>query len=163
MKKAFFDKQGTVDKSFIPKEGFAAYGKTSVLHSGNVVPSLSYSQMVRASNPVIDKSRNKSLSVAEVDCSWLLRSGIGKLKSFQSIKVVHKLFSYKGFESVQIRAMGGFYFVITFQTKELLESMLIEEKHFLSSWFTTFRKWDGQFVPPSRYVWLTCFGLPLNV
>lgn len=41
--------------------------------------------------------------------------------------------------------------------------MLKESRNWLLNWFSSIHKWQGQIVPPSRYVWLRCFGVPLNL
>ncbi|KAH7847419.1 hypothetical protein Vadar_025861 [Vaccinium darrowii] len=126
-------------------------------------PSLSYAEALRGVTSEKGNSMIKSIVVSEVTDPWLHRSAMAKRKSFQPIKVVHKLFTDSGFESVQIRTMGGLILAITFQTQDLLDSMLAEDNLFFSSWFVSFRKWDGQACPPSRNMWLSCFGIPLNV
>ncbi|KAH7858180.1 hypothetical protein Vadar_020949 [Vaccinium darrowii] len=98
-------------------------------------PSVSYSEALRGGTNVNGYSKIKSVIVAEVTDSWLQRSAIGKLKSFQSIKTVHKLFFDKGFKIAQIKSMGGLNLVVTFHSKELLDSLLAEENLFFSNWF----------------------------
>ncbi|KAH7838672.1 hypothetical protein Vadar_029720 [Vaccinium darrowii] len=126
-------------------------------------PSMSYSEALKGGTNVNGYSKIKSVIVAEVTDSWLQRSAIAKLKSFQSIKAVHKLFFDKGFKIAQIKPMGGLNLVITFHSIELLDSLLAEENLDFSNWFVSFQKWNGQACPPSRNVWLSCFGVPLNV
>ncbi|KAH7855322.1 hypothetical protein Vadar_023689 [Vaccinium darrowii] len=124
---------------------------------------MSYSEALKGGTNVNGYSKIKSVIVAEVTDSWLQRSAIAKLKSFQSIKAVHKLFFDKGFKIAQIKPMGGLNLVITFHSIELLDSLLAEENLDFSNWFVSFQKWNGQACPPSRNVWLSCFGVPLNV
>lgn len=59
--------------------------------------------------------------------------------------------------------MGGLNVLVSFQSKVIMESLLKDNRDWLLSWFSSIDKWPGQIVPPSRCVWLRCFGVALNV
>ncbi|XP_058201387.1 uncharacterized protein LOC131316125 [Rhododendron vialii] len=58
--------------------------------------------------------------------------------------------------------MGGLNVLISFDSLETLNEFLKDESKVLAKWFSSVHAWDNQKIPPSRCVWISCYGVPLN-
>ncbi|KAE9444633.1 hypothetical protein C3L33_23469, partial [Rhododendron williamsianum] len=58
--------------------------------------------------------------------------------------------------------MGGLNVLISFDSLKSLNEFLKDETKVLSKWFSSVQAWDNQKIPPSRCVWISCYGVPLN-
>lgn len=120
------------------------------------------------------KGRNVSPSIctikAKVDTSverdnWLSRSVIAKSPSRRSIESIRENFYMEGVFDVQIRALGGFYFLLTFPSIDDMKAMVEgSEVNWLGNFFEEYQPWSPNFAfEASREVWLECYGVPLHL
>ncbi|KAF7142921.1 hypothetical protein RHSIM_Rhsim05G0113800 [Rhododendron simsii] len=63
--------------------------------------------------------------------------------------------------NIDIKAFGGRSVILTCPSKDEMENMIKE--HCLQRWFSETNPWDGQAACAERFVWLCCYGIPLNV
>ncbi|KAH7843725.1 hypothetical protein Vadar_020084 [Vaccinium darrowii] len=66
-------------------------------------------------------------------------------------------------EDLQIRYLGGSSILITGKSLSAVETILNVDLAWASKYFYSLERWNGQILPPTRCVWLNCFGVPLNV
>lgn len=59
-----------------------------------------------------------------------------------------------------IKAIGGRFVIITFQSPEVRDEIIKEE--WLSTWFESIHPWSGESAKEERFAWLSCYGMPLN-
>lgn len=59
-----------------------------------------------------------------------------------------------------IKAIDGRYIIITFFSPEVRNETLKED--WLSIWFENINPWSGVSAKEERFVWLSCYGFPLN-
>ncbi|KAG5539362.1 hypothetical protein RHGRI_019796 [Rhododendron griersonianum] len=106
--------------------------------------------------------RLKLVEAKEVGLGWLQKSAVGKLINFCHVNTLQDLFISNGTWDAQIRHMGGLNVLISFDSIESLNDFLKDETKVLSKWFSSVQAWDNQKIPPSRCVWISCYGVPLN-
>ncbi|KAI8524293.1 hypothetical protein RHMOL_Rhmol13G0139200 [Rhododendron molle] len=106
--------------------------------------------------------RQKLVEAKVVGLGWLQKSAVGKLISFCHVNTLQDLFISNGIWDAQIRHMGGLNVLISFDSLESLNEFLKDETKVLSKWFTSVQAWDNQKIPPSKCVWISCYGVPLN-
>ncbi|KAF7131755.1 hypothetical protein RHSIM_Rhsim09G0140400 [Rhododendron simsii] len=56
--------------------------------------------------------------------------------------------------------MGGRYVIITFSSEERRNEILKEK--WLELWFEEVNPWNGESANNERFVWVACYGMPLN-
>lgn len=77
-----------------------------------------------------------------------------------SVQKLAELFRKEKLENFQIKPIGGRYVLVTFNSQEVRDSFLKEKC--LQLWFDEFNPWNGESASMERFVWLNCYGLPLN-
>ncbi|KAF7127348.1 hypothetical protein RHSIM_Rhsim11G0150800 [Rhododendron simsii] len=87
--------------------------------------------------------RLKLVKAKEVGLRWLQKSAVGN-----------------SIWDAQIHHMGNV--LISFDYLESLNEFLKDETKVLSKWSSSVQAWDDQKIPPSRCVWIFCYGVPLN-
>lgn len=105
------------------------------------------------------------IKLDELGNEWLLRSVTAKLAPSKSLVLVQDQLANLGYLNIQVRTMGGDYLVLTFPTVEACNAVFNNgEFAWLQDWFLEIHKWDKhRVIPPSRSVWLNCFGVPLHL
>ncbi|KAH7844126.1 hypothetical protein Vadar_024608 [Vaccinium darrowii] len=100
----------------------------------------------------------KEITRGEGD-DWLSRSVIAKTPSHRSVESIRENFYLEGVINVQIRSMGGNYFVLTFATVNDMKAMIEDpEVNWLGNFFEEYRQWSPDFAfEASRNVWLDCY------
>ncbi|KAI8568957.1 hypothetical protein RHMOL_Rhmol02G0241200 [Rhododendron molle] len=106
--------------------------------------------------------RLKLVEAKEVELGWLQKSAVDKLINFFHVNTLQDLFITNGIWDAQIRHMGGLNVLISFDSLESLNNFLNDEMKVLSKRFSSVQAWDNQTIPPSRCVWISCYGVPLN-
>lgn len=91
---------------------------------------------------------------------WLYRSVVAKLRSLISIDDLKVQMAEMGVVNILVRAMGGRFVILTCNNKEEMGNLL--KVKCLPRWFSEVKPWDGQAACIERFVWLRCFGIPLN-
>lgn len=90
---------------------------------------------------------------------WLLRSVVATIRKLVSASDLEMIFSKAGIH-VQIRPMGGRSVIIIFPDMESRD--LIFKEKWISIWFEQINPWNGEQANEERFVWLSCFAMPLN-
>ncbi|KAF7123922.1 hypothetical protein RHSIM_Rhsim12G0049400 [Rhododendron simsii] len=91
---------------------------------------------------------------------WLYRSAVAKLHRLISIDELKVQMAGMGVDNVLVRAMGGRSVILTCNNNEELENLL--KVNCLQRWFSEIKAWEGQATCIERFVWLCCYGIPLN-
>ncbi|KAF7152347.1 hypothetical protein RHSIM_Rhsim01G0053100 [Rhododendron simsii] len=91
---------------------------------------------------------------------WLYRSAVAKLHRLISIDELKVQMARMGVNNVLVRAMGGRSVILTCNNNEELENLL--KVNCLQRWFSEIKSWEGQAACIERFVWLCCYGIPLN-
>ena len=67
----------------------------------------------------------------------------------------------EGFDNINLKYLGGFWFLIKFPTKEALEKF---KSHVgVGSWFSSLEYASNSFVLDERVVWVDIEGVPMKV
>ncbi|KAF7139075.1 hypothetical protein RHSIM_Rhsim07G0052100 [Rhododendron simsii] len=106
------------------------------------------------------KDEGKILNVQAVGNGWLNRSAVGKMRRIISAQDLEAVFKKGKAGSVQIKPMGGRYVIISFLSIDQRDEILKEE--WLELWFEEVKPWNGDSAKDERFVWLACYGMPLN-
>lgn len=102
-------------------------------------------------------------ALEEDGIDWLNRSVVGRLLSFCDVNSLQNLFISNEICDAHIRSLGGLNVLITFESKELMEDLLKDKNNCLPKWFSwSVEVWQYQRIKPSRCVWISCFGVPIN-
>lgn len=91
---------------------------------------------------------------------WLFRSAVAKIRKLVSPKDLEKIFFMEGMPVVLVKAMGRRYVLITFPNSEDRDKSITAD--WLSIWFEEIKPWEGEAASEERFVWLSCYGMPLN-
>nr|GEZ00917.1 nucleotide-binding alpha-beta plait domain-containing protein [Tanacetum cinerariifolium] len=101
---------------------------------------------------VIDES-----CMLEYDYSLALN---GKVADFGLLTNLETVLTKEGFESFNLKYLGGFWVLIEFCTKELLEKLKSHVE--VGSWFSSLEYVSNSFVIDERAVWVAIEGKPKN-
>lgn len=102
----------------------------------------------------------ESIEVHPVGIGWLNRSAIGKMRRSVSPQQLQEEFKKENIKDVEIKAMGGRFLILTFQSNELRDEVIKEK--WLMGWFYEIKPWEGDQAKDERFAWIACFGMPLN-
>lgn len=102
----------------------------------------------------------KSIHVQAVGNGWLFRSAIGKMRRLLSAQEMQEQFKRENIDNVQIRPIGGRYLILTFPNEESRNEVI--KKKWLMGWFEEINPWNGEQAVQERFVWVACYGMPLN-
>lgn len=91
---------------------------------------------------------------------WLMRSAVAKIRKLLSPNDLLEVFRKENTPIEHIKAMGGRYVIITFLNSESRD--VIIKENWLSIWFESIKPWSGECAMEERFVWLSCYGMPLN-
>ncbi|KAI8527296.1 hypothetical protein RHMOL_Rhmol12G0064100 [Rhododendron molle] len=91
---------------------------------------------------------------------WLYRSAVAKLHKLISIEELKAQMARMGVDNIMVRAMGGRSVILTCNNKEEMENLI--KVNCLQRWFSEVKPWEGQATCIERFVWLCCYGFPLN-
>ncbi|KAF7134407.1 hypothetical protein RHSIM_Rhsim08G0091100 [Rhododendron simsii] len=80
-----------------------------------------------------------------------------RLISAQELEI---LFEKEKLGIVQVKPMGGRYVIIRFPSEDRRNEILKEK--WLELWFEEVNPWNGESAKNERFVWIACFGMPLN-
>lgn len=101
-----------------------------------------------------------TINIQAVGSGRLLRSAVAKMRKLVPAENLEHVFKEEGNIKVQIKAIGGRFVIITFSDLACRDS-IIKEK-WVSNWFEEIKPWKGEQALEERFVWLACFGMPLN-
>ncbi|KAL7251903.1 hypothetical protein ACSBR1_013703 [Camellia fascicularis] len=105
-----------------------------------------------------------TIKVEEIGNGWLFENLIMRLKTEYSIQEVKNELKKRGMLSVLVREGSGRDAIISFNSRE----DLLKEKSQLEVWFHDWceyiTEWhSGMHLQQERYVWIRCYGVPLNL
>ncbi|GJR63468.1 nucleotide-binding alpha-beta plait domain-containing protein [Tanacetum coccineum] len=156
LNKVQFDKG---DKGAYKPYAGAANNSKGVGHNsyvGAVKNKMEYKQVIEEhSQPslVLDDS-----CILDYDYSLAL---MGKVSDFGLLTNLKMILIKEGFDNFILKYLGGFWVIIEFHTKEVLENF---KSHVgVGSWFTSLEYTSNTFVIDERVVWVDIEGVPMNV
>ncbi|GJW71646.1 RNA-directed DNA polymerase, eukaryota [Tanacetum coccineum] len=86
---------------------------------------------------------------------------MGKVSDFGLLTNLKMILIKEGFDNFILKYLGGFWVIIEFHTKEVLENF---KSHVgVGSWFTSLEYASNTFVIDERVVWVDIEGVPMNV
>ncbi|GJR37138.1 hypothetical protein Tco_1212822 [Tanacetum coccineum] len=86
---------------------------------------------------------------------------MGKVSDFGLLTNLKLILIKEGFDNFILKYLGGFWVIIEFHTKEVLENL---KSHFgVGSWFSSLEYASNTFVIDERVVWVDIEGVPMNV
>lgn len=91
---------------------------------------------------------------------WLCRSAFGRIKRLVSAQKLLDVFSKEGVEKCQIKPAGGRFMLVVFPNENMRDKVINDK--WIANWFEELKPWDEDPAQIERYVWLECYGLPLN-
>lgn len=95
---------------------------------------------------------------------WLYESVIARLKPFLAVEAFQKEIAIRDLGEVQVRVGGGRDLVLSFPSKEVMKEKLMFMKSWLNEWCDSVLEWkQGMSLAQERHVWLSCYGVPLNL
>lgn len=109
-------------------------------------------------NEVIKSAGN--IKVLPTGNGWLLRSAIAKVCKLVSTEDLLYIFRKEGVNNIQIKSIGGRFVIVIFPDMNLRDSII--KKRWISNWFEEIKPGNGEQAKEERFVWLSCFGMPLN-
>lgn len=110
-------------------------------------------------NQKVDTS-SESIIIQPSGNGWLGRSAVAKLRRLVSIQNLLEIFGRKKIDNIQIKSMGGRFFIITFPNDKERDEVIREK--WLEYWFEELKPWNNEPAQVERFVWLGCYGMPLN-
>lgn len=122
----------------------------------------SFAQVLRGEPRIPGPSKESVISVKSNGAGggWLLRSAVAIMNRVVSLKFLKGSFNKAFGKDVQFQAMGGRHVLITFPNIEVRD-VLIKDP-WMAQWFTLVKPWQGEPASIERFVWLSCYGMPLN-
>ncbi|GJS08120.1 RNA-directed DNA polymerase, eukaryota [Tanacetum coccineum] len=86
---------------------------------------------------------------------------MGKVSDFGLLTNLKMILIKEGFDNFILKYLGGFWVIIEFHTKKVLENF---KSHVgVGSWFTSLEYASNTFVIDERVVWVDIEGVPMNV
>ncbi|KAG5562937.1 hypothetical protein RHGRI_005615 [Rhododendron griersonianum] len=156
-----FKGYGPVLDAFIPLKRSS---RESILNLASSDLVLKRKRLMRCSGLMVGlKGLIKEVLAKENGSKWLETSAVGELLVCRDTKELQDLFISHGIWDAHIRYMGVLYVLLSFDSKESLDSFLEDNKVCLSQWFASVEAWIKHRMMPSRCTWLSCFRVPLNV
>lgn len=121
---------------------------------------MSFAQVVKGKETPGDQNRLDCIHVQPAGNGWLYRSAIGKMRQLFSVDEMKHIFKKENIKNVQIKAIGGRFLILTFPNEDVRNEIIKAGE--LTGWFEELSKWDGEQAKDERFVWLACYGMPLN-
>ncbi|CAL5338854.1 unnamed protein product [Camellia sinensis] len=108
--------------------------------------------------------QNTTVIVEEIGNGWLYESLILRLKSRHSVLAIKEALQQKDMSGVLLREGGGRDVVMTFKSKEDLRNNRTKIIAWFQDWCVFIKEWSPDLhVEQERIVWLSCYGIPLNL
>lgn len=121
---------------------------------------ISYAQALKGGVKHGNMKNSGSILVQPMGNGWLYRSAIGKIHKLISSEDLENIFKMEQIRDVQIRAIGGRFVIVTFPNEESRNATIKERR--VTNWLEDIKPWNGEQAKDERFVWLSCFGMPLN-
>ncbi|KAL7170448.1 hypothetical protein ACSBR2_035344 [Camellia fascicularis] len=122
----------------------------------------SYAHVVSGKGSIT--SANLTLKVYEVGNGWLYNCAIVRLKSLCCGVDFEKKLRTRGMKDIEVRDGGGRDIVLSFQLVERMREKLKKMGVWIKEWSELITEWkQGMAIEQERAVWLSCYGVPLNL
>lgn len=106
----------------------------------------------------------RTIHVVEEGNGWLYESVVARLKPSFSMVNFKEEIARKGFGDVKVRMGGGKDMVLTFNSVKDMKVKFQKMQEWLNEWCESAHEWQhGLVFEQERYVWLSCYGVPLNL
>ncbi|CAL5347681.1 unnamed protein product [Camellia sinensis] len=122
----------------------------------------SFAEVVRGRG--IQTAAIRTIHVVEEGNGWLYESVVVRLKPSLSVVEFKEEIVRQGFGDVKVRLGGGRDMVLTFTSVEDMNVKFQEMQEWLNAWCESAQVWRlGLVLEQERHVWLSCYGVPLNL
>ncbi|GMP68414.1 hypothetical protein CsSME_00028041 [Camellia sinensis var. sinensis] len=122
----------------------------------------SYAQVVGEGRRRV--STSLTVRAYEEGNGWLYESIIARLRSQCSEEDFRKELTKREVGNIKVRAAGGRDLVISFQSVQEMKEKLIIMNGWIKEWCESVNEWKkGMVITQERCVWLSCYGVPLNL
>ncbi|KAK7277149.1 hypothetical protein RIF29_18300 [Crotalaria pallida] len=86
----------------------------------------------------------------------------GEVRNLEDATSIRELLLREGLFTINAKPMGGNMVLLEGQSPSEIEELLKTEKEWFESIFLEMRKWSPSEVVRERYVWIRCFGIPVQ-
>ncbi|KAL7175568.1 hypothetical protein ACSBR2_029214 [Camellia fascicularis] len=122
----------------------------------------SFAEVIKGAEPSYQPVT--TIKVDEIGNGWLYESMIMRLKTPYSVLQVRKEIINKGAKNILVRKRGGRDAIISFSSKEEMVSKMTLFKSWIHDWCEYITEWrSGMYLQQERCVWVTFYGVPLNL
>ncbi|KAL7175559.1 hypothetical protein ACSBR2_029205 [Camellia fascicularis] len=122
----------------------------------------SFAEVIKGAEPSYQPVT--TIKVDEIRNGWLYESMIMRLKTPYSVLQVRKEIINKGAKNILVRERGGRDAIISFSSKEEMVSKMTLFKSWIHDWCEYITEWrSGMYLQQERCVWVTFYGVPLNL
>ncbi|KAL7238549.1 hypothetical protein ACSBR2_004608 [Camellia fascicularis] len=122
----------------------------------------SYVEVIKGAQP--GGQHTTTIKVEEIGNGWLYESMIMRLKPDHSAMEVQGKLKEQGMKDVRVRAGGGHDVVLSFNSVEALKSTTSKLNVWFKDWCEYITEWTvGMQLQQERSVWISCYGVPLNL
>ncbi|GMP56130.1 hypothetical protein CsSME_00020718 [Camellia sinensis var. sinensis] len=122
----------------------------------------SFAEVVRGRG--IQTATVRTIHTVEEGNGWLYESIVARLKPSFSVVDFKEEIVREGFGDVKVRLGGGRDMVLTFTSVEDMKVKFQEMQEWLNAWCESAHVWRlGLVLEQERHVWLSCYGVPLNL
>ncbi|GMQ03247.1 hypothetical protein CsSME_00049123 [Camellia sinensis var. sinensis] len=106
----------------------------------------------------------RTIKAYEEGNGWLYESVVVRLKASSSMDTFKEDIARRGFGEVTVRWGGGRDVVLSFNSVTDMKDKLQRMQVWLKDWCDSVQEWrQGMVIEQERYVWLSCYGVPLNL
>ncbi|CAL5358449.1 unnamed protein product [Camellia sinensis] len=110
------------------------------------------------------ESTNITVRAYEEGNGWLYESVIARLRPQCSEEDFRKELTKREGGNIKVTAAGGRDLVISFQSAQEMKDKLIIISGWIKEWCESVNEWKkGMVIEQERCVWLSCYGVPINL
>ncbi|GAB2273910.1 hypothetical protein Dimus_008680, partial [Dionaea muscipula] len=122
----------------------------------------SYKEAINGERKFVEQG--ESIRVQKAANGWLHKSAVATLHNYNHLEDCLGLIEVNGTPDILVRPCGGKQVIMTFPTADLRDKMLADEEEELRAWFKDIHAWTPSIkIGRNREVWLSCFGVPLEL
>lgn len=112
------------------------------------------------SNPGLSKEKEIIIKADGAGIGWMHRSAVAVMNRVVSLRTLKGSFDKEYELDVQFRSMGGRSVLITFPSSGVRNAFI--KNPWMDRWFIRVKPWQGEPASIERFVWLSCYGMPLS-
>lgn len=106
------------------------------------------------------KAKNQTMNINPVGIRWLNRSAVATLKRVVSLTFLKNSCCRNIEECILFRSLGGRAILLTFSSTEERDGLISHP--WMDQWLCEVKPWRGEAASTERFVWLGCYGVPLD-